>query len=445
MDIKYQKVAVIGAGLAGLTCAYHLAKKGIKVKVFEALSCSGGLARTESVCGTPLEVYYHHFFHSDLPFFELCHELGISDKIIMLNAKMGYMSNEVLYEFGTISSLFKFRPLSFFDKIRCIISSLAIKNEKSLEQMDECTACEWLLKHAGKNVFNVIWKPMLVQKFGIYYDKVPMAWIWRKVHVRMLAKKNMLEEEKLAYMEGSLEVLIKSLEEGIREMQGEIIFNNPVKHIHIKADYDFLVESGAGTEEFDMVISTIPALVLNKLARFSGDFNMQLDQLDQLGVICLILVLKEKLSEYYWLNIGDNSFPFGLIVEHTNFCKPEQYGGKHILYISKYFDLKDKNYNDLSDEQIKSKFLKHLVRINPQFNDGWIQDVRIFKEKYAQPIIKTNYLDRKPSYETPQKGFYWLSTNHIYPDDRGVNYSVKMATELSDLILQKFADSGRPD
>lgn len=38
-----EKVAVIGAGPAGLTCAYHLARKGYKVTVFEAFPKPGGM------------------------------------------------------------------------------------------------------------------------------------------------------------------------------------------------------------------------------------------------------------------------------------------------------------------------------------------------------------------------------------------------------------------
>ncbi len=40
-----QKVAVIGAGPAGLSCAYQLARKGYTVKVFEAFSKPGGMLR----------------------------------------------------------------------------------------------------------------------------------------------------------------------------------------------------------------------------------------------------------------------------------------------------------------------------------------------------------------------------------------------------------------
>jgi dissimilatory sulfite reductase flavoprotein subunit len=38
-----EKIAVIGAGPAGLTCAYHLARRGYQVTVFEAFSHAGGM------------------------------------------------------------------------------------------------------------------------------------------------------------------------------------------------------------------------------------------------------------------------------------------------------------------------------------------------------------------------------------------------------------------
>jgi NADPH-dependent glutamate synthase beta subunit-like oxidoreductase len=40
-----EKIAVIGAGPAGLTCAYHLARRGYKVTIFEAFPKAGGMLR----------------------------------------------------------------------------------------------------------------------------------------------------------------------------------------------------------------------------------------------------------------------------------------------------------------------------------------------------------------------------------------------------------------
>ncbi|MBW2670106.1 MAG: FAD-dependent oxidoreductase, partial [Deltaproteobacteria bacterium] len=42
---RKEKIAVIGSGPAGLSCAFHLAKRGFKVKIFEANSEPGGMMR----------------------------------------------------------------------------------------------------------------------------------------------------------------------------------------------------------------------------------------------------------------------------------------------------------------------------------------------------------------------------------------------------------------
>ncbi|MBW2492618.1 MAG: FAD-dependent oxidoreductase [Deltaproteobacteria bacterium] len=45
IDTRKEKVAVIGSGPAGLSCAFHLAKRGFRVKIYEAKSEPGGMMR----------------------------------------------------------------------------------------------------------------------------------------------------------------------------------------------------------------------------------------------------------------------------------------------------------------------------------------------------------------------------------------------------------------
>ncbi|MCK9376775.1 MAG: FAD-dependent oxidoreductase [Syntrophobacterales bacterium] len=45
VEAKSEKVAIIGAGPAGLTCAYHLARRGYRPTIFEALPKAGGMLR----------------------------------------------------------------------------------------------------------------------------------------------------------------------------------------------------------------------------------------------------------------------------------------------------------------------------------------------------------------------------------------------------------------
>src|SRR5205085_3556258 len=62
-NMNIQKVGIIGAGPAGLTAAYLLAKAGQEVTVFEAdPNYVGGISRTESYKGFLFDIGGHRFF-----------------------------------------------------------------------------------------------------------------------------------------------------------------------------------------------------------------------------------------------------------------------------------------------------------------------------------------------------------------------------------------------
>ena len=61
--MKNKKIAIIGAGLTGLTAGYELSKKGHKVTIFEKSDDIGGLMGGFKIEGTSLEKAYHHISH----------------------------------------------------------------------------------------------------------------------------------------------------------------------------------------------------------------------------------------------------------------------------------------------------------------------------------------------------------------------------------------------
>ena len=50
-----KKVAVIGAGPAGMTAAYQLSKEGHQVTVFESENAVGGMAKTIDLWGQKID------------------------------------------------------------------------------------------------------------------------------------------------------------------------------------------------------------------------------------------------------------------------------------------------------------------------------------------------------------------------------------------------------
>ena len=99
------------------------------------------------------------------------------------------------------------------------------------------------------------------------------------------------------------------------------------------------------------------------------------------------LMLPRSLSRIYWLNISDKSIPFVGAVEHTNFITAHHYGNRHVLYLSNYLPEGHRLYS-LTPDELLNEYLPHIRRINPAFELNWVQDLWLFKDEAAQPVIE---------------------------------------------------------
>ena len=78
------KVAIIGAGAAGLAAAWDIARKGHAVHIYEAADRVGGLAAgfKDPTWNWTLEKFYHHWFENDHHILNLADEMGVRDQVI---------------------------------------------------------------------------------------------------------------------------------------------------------------------------------------------------------------------------------------------------------------------------------------------------------------------------------------------------------------------------
>jgi protoporphyrinogen oxidase len=136
----------------------------------------------------------------------------------------------------------------------------------------------------------------------------------------------------------------------------------------------------------------------------------------------------------YWLNINDRDLPFLALVEHTNFMPPEDYAGLHLVYLGNYLPM-DHPLFAQSDEDVVASYVAAVRRIRPEFDASWIKQRWVFRAPYAQPIVTTSYLESLPPHRTPLTGVYLANMAHVYPQDRGQNYSLRLGERMARMML----------
>ena len=434
------RVGIIGGGVAGLAAAYHLTKEGHFAEVFEQASFLGGQASTFDVFGGRLERGYHHLFVSDTEITELIHELGLGDKLAWLESSVGFYHGGKIWDFASPMDLLRFKPLPIIDRIRVGLMTLILQKTKSYGKFEGVTAKDWLSRRMGKRGYQVIWEPMLRGKFGEFYDKIGMTWIWNKVTLRVASRKGAGQVEHLGYPMGSFGEVIEVLAEQVVQQGGAVHTSASVSQI-VESDgsataMDVKLEGGeTERREYDAIIATTPSYVFNRLApALPDEYRSKLTGIDYLSAVLMVLVMDRPFTNKYWLNIADPDMPFVALIEHTNLIDRELYGGKHILYISNYPSRESEMYQKSGDE-LMDLFVPHLQKINPDFDRSWVIEYHHHKVDGAQPIVGINYAAGIPDHRTPLQGLYLANTTQIYPEDRGTNYSVRMGRRVARMVM----------
>ena len=213
----------------------------------------------------------------------------------------------------------------------------------------------------------------------------------------------------------------------IKNKGGHIQLEYPVKKIEQIGNLWLLNEE----IQTDKIIITTAIPIYKKLIEPWADKNYLrgLNKIKYIGNVCLILELSKSLSDTYWLNVNDSSFPFVGLIEHTNFEQKENYNGNHIVYLSKYIQTASTLYN-LTKEEFFDYSIPFIQKMFPEFEENWVVNYHLWKAEYSQPIVTKEYSNIKPEMKTPYDGLFLCSMAQIYPEDRGTNYAVKYAKKL---------------
>lgn len=432
------QAAIIGAGPAGLTVAYDLAKRGHRVTVYEAGSRVGGLAAGFKEAGWDweLEKFYHHWFQTDHDILNLIAELGLADEVLFPRPKTSMWSKGKTYLFDNPVSMLLYPNLPLIPKLRFGLVGLYLRLANQWQSMESETAESWLTRTMGATAYEILWKPMLIGKFGDLYRNVTMAWFWARIHTRTV---------KLGTYRGGFQRFLDAFAEKLTQLGVTIKLNTPVQAV-VQAEGKLQIQTQTGSAIYDSVVSTSSPAAMIKLApALPADYVQKLSSLQNMSAVVLVLAIDRQFMTdgTYWLNLPATSpdkskseFPFLALVEHTNYLDSAHYGGDHLLYCGDYV-VPDHEYMKLSDDELADRFIAALPKLRPDFKREWIRKQWVFRAPYAQPIPTVNHSRNVPSLATGIPGLYLASMSHIYPWDRGTNYAVMLGHQVADRVMNE--------
>ena len=458
------RVAVIGAGVAGLTAAHELAKRGYEPHVYERWPGLGGQAATMDVGGgVLLERYYHHLFTSDRHIVALYDELGMHGELEWKASSMAFFVDGRQWAFTTPLDLLRFGPLSPPARLRMGLAVLLLQRRaREVGPFESITARAWIERRMGRGPWRKVWGPLLRGKFGERAEDISMAWLWSKLTLRRQLEGDEARHEQLGYPAHSWELLFAALRDAIVATGGRVLVDRPAAALRRATGGGLLVEAGAagsfrrghdpraferaggGVERYDAVVATVPSDVFERLldddlaTAIGTEYRGRLRATEYHTALCLLLELDRQFSPFYWTNIADSELPFVGLVEHTNFIDPARYGGRRFLYVANYLAPGDPLLA-LDSEELLQAYLPGLRKVRADFSPAWIRARWLHREPAAQPIVTVGYHERIPPLQTGVPGLVLANTTQIYPEDRGTNYSVRLGTDAARALLGDLA------
>ncbi|MBF0509375.1 MAG: NAD(P)/FAD-dependent oxidoreductase [Deltaproteobacteria bacterium] len=418
-------IVIIGAGFTGLAAAFELIKRGKQVTILEKSKSVGGLAGGFDLDGVTVERFYHHWFKSDQYLMDLVKDIGQEENIIFQPTNTAIYYDKKIFRLSRPIDVLRFTPLGFLDRIRLGLLVFKVRAVKDWKQLESLTAKEWLLALCGPKVYQVVWEPLLVGKFGPFADQISAVWFWNKLVLRG-GSRDAYGREVLAYYRGGFGALAEAITAYLRAQGAAVLTGVAADGLRVEDGQVTGVESGAGLLDADGVIITTPLPIAADLLapHVPAEYTAKLRRIQYLANICLVLVLDKPLSETYWLNVNDPSFPFIGIIEHTNFIPPEVYGSNHLVYLSKYLPTSDRLYQ-MTKTELLDFTIPYLEEMFPAFNRDQVLKSYVWRADHAQPIVEKHYSLLVPEVRTPLKRVFISTMAQVYPEDRGTNYAIR--------------------
>jgi protoporphyrinogen oxidase len=400
------KIAVIGAGPAGMTAAYKLSEgkadgRISRLDLYESSDQVGGMAKSLRLWNQTVDLGPHRFFSHDRNVNELWLEVAGKDyKMVNRQTRIYYKKRFFDYPLKAGNAL---KSLGVFEAARCMLS---YSKEKISPTKDTGTFESWVTRRFGKRLYEIFFKTYSEKLWGLkcteldsdfasqrikrlsLYEAVKNALISRN------KKKHKTLVDQFAYPTGGTGSLYEKMAHRIRRNGGNIHLNKPVEKVLTREDRAYALELASGDVlEYDSIVSTMPlSLMVTRLPEVPEDIRERALSLKFRNTILVYLkVAGENLFTDQWLYIHSSDLRMGRMTNFRNWI-PELYGDQKdsILCIEYWANFEDPEWQE-SDEWYVETAREELASTGLLASQEDILDAKVIRIPRSYPVYFSRY------------------------------------------------------
>jgi protoporphyrinogen oxidase len=416
-----RRVAILGGGLSGLTAANSLLQNGFDVILFEKSEYVGGLASNFEFNRDYIPKFYHHIVESNkntLRYLAKYNCLSSKEDWKRVQISIGWDGN--VASINKLAGLLKFNYLNFYEKLKFALFGLKVLYLLNPDKLDEnLGAKDWLVKYGGKSIANKIFSEL----YGRNKFNVDLNDISARQFANRLKEREVLD--KFMFPKKGVQGMIDGLKNDIFNKKGDVVFNADIIRVDLKNKNISLADGKM--YKFDILVNTIPIPEFLKISEgFPKTYVDKIKKVRYCPVIGLVFGTENFLKKgVYWFNLLQERVH--VIIQHSvladkyndkiNWCV--RYGGSEADW-------------KLSDDEIKNIYMKDVTKY---FSNADVKWIKVFKEKYGEPIYDVNYLRYKPDYRTPLNYVYMAGIQVTCPKIRNMDVALESGELVANIII----------
>ena len=403
---KDMKVAVIGAGPAGMAAAYELTKKGVPVDVYEASPFVGGMARSIELWGQIVDIGPHRFFSSDTRVNKLWLEvIGKDYEMVDRLTRIFFRNKFYHYPIKAFDAL---KNLGIIESALCI-GSYGIQRLKPGRNDLGDTFESWVIARFGKRLYKHFFKTYSEKLWGIPTNELDADFaaqrikklsMWEAIKSAIFGgggEKHKTLVDQFAYPKKGTGQVYENMKKYVETNGSTIYLTTPINSLTTKGKIVTGIKLESGEEKkYDEVISSMPlTLLVSRIKNLPPKVARANQSLRFRNTILVYLQLKaDNVFPDNWIYVHSSELRMGRITNFRNWVKTINKGKKETIIAIEYWCFDEDDFWHWDDEQYielaKDEIVKTGLVEAKQIKDGKVVRVPkcypVYGRGYKRPL-----------------------------------------------------------